>query len=567
MQYAPSTRKERAVTVSHLGRCILRLAGLFVLGQGLDAWRGLDAGASPQTSQRREPWSILLVTVDCLRPDHMSLYGYTRDTTPHLDRIARESLVFENAFATSAWTVPGVVSLVTGYDPPVHGQNSRYGFYDREMPSPLRVLAEEGYDVLGSVIRGPGNEDFGFQAKPATQQPFLEHFVRERASNPKPFFAWIHLNDVHLPYRPSPRNSHRWMDTSRASDGVGAVREHHIILKSPQEGLEYKHASNVTFVEDDLPTIRALYDGEVADLDERLGSALDRMRKSGLLRRTIVVVTADHGEELFDHGWIGHASTSYDGRLYDELIRIPLIIRLPDRSRTGRFDALVQGVDLMPTLFEILGVDPSRMDPPMQGRSLMDIATGKRREVRTHIFTETTLKGWTTPKDEVKRRVLSVRTKDRKLLLFPEGEGHRIEAYDLRADPGETENLHPRRAAEFADLAGALTAWRDRSRETAARLVLEAASRRRARFERALQEGDLPAAVHEWEAVEVMHRTWGLEPEPFYAREPHASAWKTLRGLVAEQIGAAIGCSGRDRAFRLVPPGAADLPASVVCAE
>ncbi len=91
------------------------------------------------------------------------------------------------------------------------------------------------------------------------------------------------------------------------------------------------------------------------------------MRNTGLLDHTIVIISADHGEELFDHGWLGHASTGYDAKLYDELIRIPLIIRLPDQSLTGLYSALVQGVDLMPTIFDILGVSAAGMRPQMQG--------------------------------------------------------------------------------------------------------------------------------------------------------------------------------------------------------
>lgn len=539
----------------------LGILGLLLLGALL------GRAAFAQVPGPHERWSVLLLTLDCLRPDHMSLYGYARETTPQLDKFARESLVFENAFSTSAWTVPGIVSLVTGYYPPVHGQNGRFGFYDKEMPSPLRLLAEQGYDVLGSDIKGPGHEDLGYQGKPAYEGPWLEQFVKMRASNPKPFFVWIHLNSVHLPYAPSEKNASRWMDTSRESVGVAAVREHRMILRQEQAGLEYKHASNVAFVAEDAPTIRALYDGEVADLDESLGKALQGMRENGLLDRTIVVITADHGEELLDHGWVGHASTSYDGKLYDELIRIPLIIRLPDQSRVGRFGALVQGVDLMPTLLQLLGVDASRITPPMQGQSLMRLLLGERPSVRTHVFTQTTLKGWTTPKEELQARVVSVRTKEQKLISFPQGESRRIEAYDLKVDPGEKKNLYPARARKFADLLTALAAWSDENRAAAARLVQGAAERRRTSLERALQEGDLVAAVREWEAVEVMHQTWGFEPDPFYAREPYAAPWRNLRRLIASEITSAIDCQARDKAFRFVPATPTEPSASVACAD
>jgi arylsulfatase A-like enzyme len=527
----------------------------------------LGGGIFAQTSQAPKGWSVLLITVDCLRPDHMSVYGYARDTTPNLAKLARESLVFENAFSSSAWTTPSLSALMTGYPPSVHGQNGRYGFYDKRMPSPLRQLADAGYDVFGTDIKGPGHEDFGYQGKPAFDRPYLENFIAVRAANPKPFFTWTHLDDLHLPYTPTAKNANRWLDTSSRSEGVQAVREYRVILRHPQEGLPFKHAGSVTFTPADQPIIRALYDGELADVDERLGVVLEQMRDNGLLDRTLVVITADHGEELFDHGWVGHPSTSYDGKLYDELIRIPLIVRLPDRSKTGRFGALVQGVDLMPTLLELLDIDTSKIDPPMQGTSLMALVTGVRKELHPQLFMQTTLKGWTTPKEEVPRRVLAVRTIDRKLMLFPQEQGTRIEAYNLRSDPGETKNLYPSRARKFRDLQDALAAWQKENAGMAARLVQGAADKHLAALEQALQGGDVLAAVREWEAVETMQLTWGLEPQPFYSQEPYAAPWKALRHRMSGEITAAIDCATRDKTFRFIPPSGSGSVASVACDE
>lgn len=527
----------------------------------------LGEGALAQTPESPKRRSVLLITIDCLRPDHMSVYGYARDTTPNLARIAGESLVFENAFSSSAWTTPSLVSLVTGYQPSVHGQNGRYGFYDKLMPTPLRLLVEEGYDVFGSDIKGPGHEDFGYEGKPAFDRPYLENFIAARGSNPKPFFTWVHLDDLHLPYTPTAKNASRWLDTSSSSEGIDAVRQYRVILRNPREGLSFKHAGKVSFTSADQPIIRALYDGELADLDERLGAVLDRMRASGLLDRTIVVITADHGEELFEHGWVGHPSTNYDGKLYDELIRIPLIIRLPDHSKTGRFGALVQGVDLMPTLLELLGIDAARITPPMQGVSLLPLVGGERKEIHPMLFTQTTLEGWTTPEDEMKRRVLSVRTADRKLLLFPQGEAYRTEAYNLRSDPQEKKNLYPSRAGKFADLEKALADWKSENDGMAARLVQGAADKHLIALEQALKEADLVAAVREWEAIGVMQHTWGLEREPFYRREPYAEPWKALRLRAARDITAAIDCDTRDKRFRFVPSAGTDGTASVACDE
>ena len=541
---------------------LARLATLCVLGALL------GGGIRAQTPEPAKRWSVLLITVDCWRPDHMSVYGYARDTTPNLVKLARESMVFEHAFSSSAWTTPSLSSLMTGYQPSVHGQNGRYGFYDKLMPSPLRLLEDAGYDIYGSDIKGPGHEDFGFGGKPANDRPYLENFVDSpRATNPRPFFTWVHLDDVHLPYTPTAKNANRWLDTSSSSEGVQAVREHRVILRTPQEGLPFKHAGRVSFVPADTPIVRALYDGEMADLDERLGAVFERMRARGLWDRTIVVLSADHGEELFEHGWVGHPSTNYDGKLYDELIHIPLIIHLPDGSRAGRVAPLVQGVDLMPTLLALLGIDASKVSPPMQGSSLLALVGGERKEIHAQLFTQTTLKGWTATKDEVKRRLRAVRTLDRKLIAIPEGEGYRYEAYDLKADPGETKNLYPARKKRFADLEKALADWDQESASVAARLVQGTADKHLAALEQALQQGDLLTAVRDWEAVEVMQQTWELEPAPFFSREPYAAPWKALRARMSGEISAAMACQTRDKSFHFVAPSGTDGAPSIACDE
>ncbi|MGB5706656.1 MAG: sulfatase-like hydrolase/transferase, partial [Arenicellales bacterium] len=99
--------------------------------------------------QSNQPLSVLLITIDNLRPDRMSVYDYEKDTTPYLNEFTKESIVFDRAFSTSAWTAPGVVSIFTGYYPPVHAQHGRFSYYDEEMPAAFRVLAAEGYEILG----------------------------------------------------------------------------------------------------------------------------------------------------------------------------------------------------------------------------------------------------------------------------------------------------------------------------------------------------------------------------------------------------------------------------------
>jgi len=543
-----------------IGACLLAALALAVPGTAANAQDDSEA-----------PWSVLLITVDCLRPDHMSLYGYERDTTPRLAAFAEEAMVFSNAFSTAPWTSPGIASLVTGYHPPVHGQAGRFSFYDKEMASALRVFAAAGYDVLGKNIHGPSLQDLGFQrpidGNPAKGLAPLENFVEARGSDPDPFFAWIHIKEPHLPFAPSEKNANRWIDTSRSSPGVDAVRDYWVIFR-PEVDVPYRHPGKVEFTEADIPVIRALYDGDVADVDERLGRLFDKMKENGLLERTIVVVSADHGEELFEHGWVGHASTSYDGKLYDELIRIPLLIRLPDASKTGRFDALAQGTDLMPTLFDILEMDAEQLDPAMQGHSLMPVVEGASEEVRDYIFAETTIKGWTTPKDEMQRRVVAVRSRSHKLMRIPDGDGYRIEGYDLREDPGEQADIYASRRAEFAELERALEDWHEENRRVSSALVLGATQRQIDKLSEALQASDLLSAVRAWESVEVMEQTWAIAADPFFEHAPYDAQWAEARRTANRLLASALDCAARGG--RLMPEasgGSADTSSDWVCEE
>ena len=493
----------------------------------------------------------------------MSLYGYQRETTPQLAKFAEESLVFENAFAASGSTSPGIVSLLTGYYPPVHGQNGQYSYYDKELTAPLRILSEEGYEIWGYTDSGPTYTDIGIQKSlrdnPLKGRPKLEHFIedqrwKEKNAEDKPFFAWVHLRETHLPYTPSEVNAVRWTNIGYSSPGVEAVQNHWMIFRPQEVDVEYRHAGKIQFSDHDIPVIRSLYDGEVADVDERLGRAFQRMRETGLLDRTVVIITADHGEELLEHGWVGHSSTSYDGKLYDEIIRIPLIIRLPDQSVVGRFDPLVQGVDVMPTIFELLGIPKHRVDPPMQGNSLLPAAKGEKEFSRRYVFSQTTVKGWTTPFEEMRKRVESVRTRTHKLIWFPEKNGYRVEGYHLGEDPQESKDIYASRNSEFADLERAWNAWSEENRNVAASLVLSGAERRLSTLIEALRNADLLEAVRNWEAIAMLERTWGMEVDPFFDHEPYRSNWGMIKFAASRLIAKALACHADDGEFRQIGP-------------
>ncbi len=498
--------------------------------------------------------NVLLLTVDCLRPDHTGLHGYARPTTPQLEAFAREAFVFENAFATSAWTSPGIVSMLTGYYPPVHAQNGRHSAYDDALAAPLRVLAGRGYEVLGHSGRGANYGGLGIETELGPTD--FERFVRERAALPeeKPFFAWLHSKEPHLPYQPSERNAGRFLAERPSTPGFRAVSEHYLVLRPPIPQVGFSHPGEIAFVPGDAEAIRALYDETVRDADDHLGRAFTALRETGLLERTIVIVSADHGEELLEHGWVGHASTGYDGKLYDELVRIPLVVRLPESLRgntpvAGRSDALVQGVDLMPTLFEWLGVPTASVMPAMQGVSLAPLVDGRAEAAREYVFLQTTRKGWTTPKREMQRRVVAVRSRDRKLLWWPgeDGRAARVEGFDLGADPGETRDVFPTAPERFRPLEAARRAWDAENRRVAATLVLPGAAVHEEALWEALGKGDMIAAVQRWRRIALLHRTWGYEAVPFFAEGAGRESWEALRRRVGRGFAAAVVCDAEGR--------------------
>jgi arylsulfatase A-like enzyme len=459
-----------------------------------------------RAEEPRAPWNIVLITVDALRADRMSLYGHTRETTPQLASFARDAAVFEQFYAASAHTSPGIVSLLTGQAPPVHAQTTQFSFYDAHIPSPLRALAARGYDVVGYAVRGATYADLGFtrglDGKPA------EALLDELAQAEQPFFAWLHTRETHLPYQPAPELSGKFTrGLALESPLLRAVRTFSIVLRDASAPMPYRHAGQVAASDADREPLRALYDECVASADARVGAWLAQLRARGLLERTIVVITADHGEELLEHGWVGHASTGYDAKLEDALLRIPLIVRVPGGAHAGRFRALASQVDLMPTLFELLGIAAPELAANQQGVSLAPILRGEKRSVRELVFAETTRKGWTTPREETRDRLAAVR---------------RAGARARWAPPPE----------QFAS----------EHRAAAARIVHAAARAHLAALAEAFGRGESRIVIAEWQAIARLHDTWGLERAPFHAGD---DAWTKLRVRAAELASAALRCDAR----------------------
>jgi hypothetical protein len=325
-------------------------------------------GAPPPRSADRP--SLLLLSADSLRADRLALFEpATGVRTPRLERLARTGVRFSATWAVTPWTAPSMVSVFTGLYPPRHGVAYRDDTTPLGLPTLPRILADAGYRVgnfsFFSAISYFRN--LGFPAPPAGlgHDREAEIFARwlETTRDGEPFFAWIHLLHPHLPYGAS-----GYRARSVAVPGSSGLEASQLKATLPVGSAE--------FATGDRERLLELYDADVSELDRAVGAILDALAERALLERTVVVFVADHGEELLEHGWVGHASTAQEAKLVPEVLRIPLLLVGPGVVRGEVSHRLAQHVDVMPTVLGLLGVEaPGGMD----GRDLLARPSPVRR--------------------------------------------------------------------------------------------------------------------------------------------------------------------------------------------
>jgi len=432
--------------------------------------------------------SFIVIVVDTLRQDHMSLYGYSRETTPNIDRWARGGLVFEDATAASSWTLPSHASMFTGLFPRshgAHGYRSSPGDSTAVTSYPLdtshvtiaEVLSAAGWETA-AVIANHGflaprfqlDQGFGTYWVPAPQKGFtfppsdrlaqlltpwsyLEfswRYYRDRfvvdnverwlsAAKGRPFFLFVNFMDVHYPnQRPAdetvpledevPLQDVYFRDTGDRTRVDPLAR----FFEDGAYDREQVHA----FVSEDQPLDPAVrrelvnnYDRELRHLDAQLGRLFDYLDATGLSATTNVVLTSDHGEYFGEHGLVFHSK-----HLHQEVVRVPFILKGPG-VEVGRSTTPVQQVDIFPTVLDLL-------DVPFEGR---DRLAGKSvlKGGNMLLVSEWYAAPWPQLLDEVflgrfDRNLRAVRRKNFKLLIDDNGP---MALFDLARDPGESENL------------------------------------------------------------------------------------------------------------------------------
>ena len=416
------------------------MSGRTLLPRGLAALLVLLALACGRESG---PANLVMISLDTTRQDHGSVYGYARETTPNLERLAAEGVVFAHAYAGAPTTAPSHATLFTGLYPITHrvvkngrvlapahatlaerlhergwataGVVSSYVLDARFGWSQGFELWDDDFELASATTMVPGEkgaEVFDRKAD-ATTTRALRWLEQERDAS-RPFFLFVHYMDPHFPWVAPPELLTRFRTQDLPLDGVsGAI---------------------------------ARYDAEIAFTDQQLGRLFDALEQLGLARDTLVAVTADHGEGLMDHGELHHST-----QLYEEQMRVPLVLRFPRRLPAGRVvDTPVSLLDLAPTLLELLGAEPAAGDP-MQGRSLISLIEGEVPPEREPIFL------FRPDNTEIPGEQYAVRQGDWKLIRGP-GPGMR-ELFDLASDPKEREDRSGAEAARVRELEVQLDAW------------------------------------------------------------------------------------------------------------
>jgi arylsulfatase A-like enzyme len=381
-----------------------------------------------------ERLNVVLITLDTLRADHLGCYGYAKDTSPTLDRMAEESFVFEQAVAQSAVTPVSHASIFTGLNPYRHGLRSLHGgigySLEDEQTTLAEVLVDQGYATAGFVSAFPATAHYGLHQGFQTwdedmssgrdgRRLVTEHGIvdtgraQRRADDTtdavlpwierrdeQPFFLWVHYFDVHDPalMPPSP-----------------------YVLRFPPES------------RDQPDVLRAIYDAEIAFVDAQIARLLAALDAAELMDRTLIAVVADHGEGLGDHGWWGHTL------LFQEQLRVPLLIRVPG-MQGRRIGGLARTIDLAPTLLELLDLTGTLGDT--DGRSLAGALRGG--PAPEGIAYSESVNDLAAYHGTVFENASMYAVNDGRFKLLVHRERNRdveLALYDLQSDPAELRNL------------------------------------------------------------------------------------------------------------------------------
>ncbi len=453
---------------------LLVIVGLFIPLTAFKSYQAqhLPRGRAPRAGLQSRPGdqpvqNLMWITIGGLRADHVGAYGYTRPTTPVIDSLASQGVLFERCFAQGSRNELSLGSIFTSLYPGAHGVRFRD---EREVGlAPDYVTLAEGLHDAGlrcvGLFNGPFlNRHSGFAqgfsevvefhhgylelfpwryllklkvVSPPEQIPQSDYFRagmvvdeaigRLARLRGRPFFLYVNLVDTHQPFIPPSRYESAFLSPGATSmSGEEIWRKRWPIFKDLPSGETLSAADRLRFID--------LYDGALRYVDAEVGRLLSQLELLGLAHNTMVVVTSERGMEFLDHGQM----LNYTELLYDELIHVPLIIRMPQIEAGRRIEPIVRHVDLMPTLYEIFSLPPERRT---HGQSLEPLLTGRGDWRMATAYSES-------------YEYASLRTPTHKTMISKHGAEESL-CFDLTADPRERTNIF---AADPSGACDSLTA-------------------------------------------------------------------------------------------------------------
>jgi arylsulfatase A-like enzyme len=447
-------------------------AVVVLLGGGLLLYSWGDSPA-PRTN-------LVLITVDTLRADHVSAYGYERATTPHIDHFAAEGVRFADALVPRSETWPALTSILTGTHPRTHGVRANGAPLDASHETLIERLRESGYTTAAFLTnmttashRGldhlqvwpedPSNRIPDYVADARATQAARE-WMRSHAG--ERFVLWLHLLGPHEPYEPDPS-----LPRQHATDYVGD-------LTGARSTLVRAHRSKRQLEPAEVAHVISLYDEDVSAIDTHMSALLSEIDAAGNRDETLVVFTGDHGEELYDHDLYFLHSYS----LSRSVLRTPLIMRLPGVLPEGRVvTELVQAVDIAPTLLSLLGLPTPES---IEGVDLSALAKGEVPHAREFPVAYAELGpeiyALQTPRWKYihnPKRYSSSGASDKGSGYFRFFEIAVDELYDLQVDPGEHHNVASQRPEVVGGLRRHLLSWLEDSEPSPASAAMSPESR------------------------------------------------------------------------------------------
>ncbi len=488
--------------------------GLALVAAGLATWGFLRSQAvtptpvavAPEAAEAPSPErpNVLVIVWDTVRADHLSVYGYDRPTTPHLEAFAKDARVYENAWSPGIWTLAAHASVFTGLPVESTGADERWMWLDSHHQTLAEQFGDHGYDTFAfsanALLARDTNLVQGFRvvlntwkgkvapmAKQATIAKLLpedksneltadwrppnhgatnaewakaeykeagpligEGFLKwldRRPTKDQPFLAYLNMMEAHTPRIPSMEGRKAVMTDPQQIELGLSTDQGHI-------NLHFYNFDKYDYTEAELAAINGVYDAALWDLDQATHTLMQGLEARGLLDNTIVVLTSDHGENLGDHHLFNHRLA-----MYESLLHVPLIIRYPEGLEPGREDAPVSTLDLYATLADLADVPTP---PGLFSESLKRdkfappvafMALPLEREIRTvqKVFPDVKVEPWI-------RTGHAVRSGEHKYVHW-ENTGA-TELFDLGEDPGEGQNLSGKSVPWLEGLEGRLGAYR-----------------------------------------------------------------------------------------------------------